>query len=77
MATLQLLLNHYKEPLEIVRRFLDSVESQDGIDKNKVSAIVCSDGKEYKLSQEQFSGYSFDVKYMATEKHVGVKKCIT
>ena len=42
MARLQLLVNHYREPDDIVRRFLMSVEMQEAAEDFEV--VIYSDG---------------------------------
>lgn len=57
---LQILINHYNENEKIVKRFLDSLETQQDI---KFEAIILSDGGKYKITEEFLSNYSFPIQY--------------
>lgn len=65
---LQILVNHYKENDKIVKRFLDSLETQKNI---KFETFIVSDGGDIKLTKELLSGYSYPIHY-AYLNHSGV-----
>lgn len=58
MKTLQILINHYKESLEIVERFLDSLNMQQNIE---FEVLIISDGGDVHL--EIPNKYHFPIKY--------------
>ena len=57
---LQILVTHYNEPKEIVKRFLDSLGTQ--ID-TEFSVLFCSDGGDVKMELDDFSSYPFKITY--------------
>ena len=65
---LQILVNHYNESRETVRRFLDSLDNQTGAE---FEVLLCSDGGEVRLETEDLAGYSFPLSY-AYKPHTGV-----
>lgn len=64
---IDIVANHYSEQPDIVRRFLDSIEMQDGIDFNDICVWVCSDGLDKKLDMSVLEGYKFPLRYAAVE----------
>lgn len=66
--TLQILVNHYNEDINIVRKFLETLNKQKDI---KFEVIIISDGGKINLSNEDWSKYNFQIKYKYI-KHVGV-----
>ncbi len=68
---LQLLLPRYKEPFEIIKPMLDSLEIQQGIDFNDFGVIIVNDGKENLLDIKLFESYHYKIEYYA-EEHRGV-----
>lgn len=71
MPTLDILVNHFCEPIEIVRRLLDSIQSQRGIQFQDVRVTIANDGFENALSANDLDGYSFQIDYL-TYPHRGV-----
>lgn len=69
--TLDILVNHYREPFEIVARFLDSVEGQEFLVGDTIRVMVYTDGYEYKLDEALFAKYSVPVSYYVGN-HIGV-----
>ena len=65
---LQILVNHYKEDKETVRRFLSSLAGQTGVD---FEAMICSDGGGVELKREDLTGFPFPISY-AYASHSGV-----
>ena len=51
---LQIIVLHYKEPSGYVERFLDSIKTQDYIDKNDIEIVIVNDGSELLLSDNLF-----------------------
>ena len=66
--TLQILVNHYNEDINTVRKFLETLNKQKDI---KFEVIIISDGGKINLSNENWSKYNFQIKYKYI-KHVGV-----
>lgn len=64
---LQVLVNHHREDVATVRRFLDSLAAQTGVD---LEVIMCGDGG-LRLSEGDLSGYPFPITY-AYKPHTGV-----
>lgn len=65
---LQILVNHFNEGLDIVKRFLDSVELQKN---SQFEVLICSDGGKIRIPLNSFEGYSFPIKYCYSD-HKGV-----
>lgn len=61
---LQIIVLHYKEPSGYVERFLDSIKTQDYINKNDIEVVIVNDGNEVLLSEDLFKKYSFSIKYL-------------
>lgn len=57
---LQILVTHYNEPKEIVKRFLDSLGTQTD---TEFSVLFCSDGGDIKIELDDFSSYPFEITY--------------
>lgn len=71
--TLQLLLTHYNEPLNIVKRMLDSIDEQlNYVNLDNFSVSIVSDGLDNILPQSLFSGYRYKIDYVARE-HQGAR----
>lgn len=64
---LQVLVNHYNEDRDTVRRFLSSLGSQTGVE---FEVLLLSDGG-VRLSEDDLSGFGFPMKY-AYKPHTGV-----
>ena len=57
--TLQILVSHYKENLEVVSRFLKSLETQNGV---QFEVLICSDGAD-KLDDSFLSQFNLNLTY--------------
>ena len=68
MARLQILVNHYNEDRDVVRRLLSSLSIQTGV---SFEVLVVSDGGGVTLTQDDISGYRFPIRY-AYAPHSGV-----
>lgn len=66
--TVQILVNHYKENEQTVRRFLSSLAVQTGV---AFEVLICSDGGGIRLTRETLSGFPFAISY-AYLPHSGV-----
>ena len=64
---LDIVANHYSETPEIVRRFLDSVGMQEGINFADICVWICTDGLDRKMNLDVLAGYSFPIRYAAVE----------
>ena len=51
---LTLVVPHYKEPFEILKYLLDTIECQKGIDRNDFDVCIVNDGDEVILDEELF-----------------------
>lgn len=69
MPKLDILVNHYQESPEIVRRLLDSIQKQRSIRLSDIRILMFSDGTEHALKSEDLSGYSFHIEYQALPHH--------
>ena len=69
--TLDILIPHYKEPEFIVKRLLDSINNQQGINFTYVKVIIINDGNEVILSKDFLDQYNFKINYIIN-KHGGV-----
>ena len=63
-----MLINHYTESEDLVKRQLKSIEAQTFQD---YSVMICSDGMDNKLDRDFLSGFPFDIQYFA-HPHCGV-----
>ena len=61
--TLQILINHYREPQEMVGRMLESLEEQTGV--RDFGVAIFSDGTENPLDSDFLNGFPFPVQYQA------------
>ena len=61
---LTLVVPHYKEPFEILKYLLDTIECQKGIDRNDFDVCIVNDGDEVILDEELFKQYHYDIKYV-------------
>ena len=66
---LQILVNHYREPEEVVARFLSSVAAQEHVPWGDVEVLVASDGTE--LDWRFLSSFGIPITYWPRE-HEGV-----
>ena len=64
---LDIVANHYSETPETVRRFLDSIEMQKGIDFGDICVWICTDGLDRKLDMAVLERYTFPIRYAAVE----------
>ena len=65
---IQILVNHYKEDEQTVRRFLSSLAGQRGV---AFEVFLCSDGGGVRLTPEALSGFPFPISY-SYATHSGV-----
>ena len=69
---ISILINHYNEGFEILSNLLKSIELQVGIDfENDIEVLICSDGFDNVLSEDDLNDIQFPIKYFAKE-HSGV-----
>lgn len=69
---LDILIPHYKEPFQVLKPLLDSINVQQNVDlKNDVGVIIVNDGSENVLDTELFKSYDFNIEYHVNE-HKGV-----
>lgn len=69
---LQILIPHYKEPFEVIKPLLDSINIQQNVDlKNEVGVIIVNDGDECVLDKKLFENYTYEIEYYVN-KHSGV-----
>ena len=73
MKKLDILVTQYKEPDEVVKPLLDSIELQVGVDKNDIRVIIVNDGSGIYLSDKLLNNYSYEIKYIKSE-HGGISK---
>ena len=67
---LDLLIAHYKEPDEWVKRLLDTISSQYN---NEINVYIANDGDEFIISEELLKSYSFKINYTIYER-CGISK---
>ena len=65
---LQILCTHYKEPENIVKPLLDSIQMQEDIPPKEFGVIIVNDGDEGLLSEEFLSQYDFKIQYLVMPK---------
>lgn len=69
---LQILVPHYKEPVEVIKPLLDSIMVQQNVDFNEIGVIICHDGEESQdLDISTIGNYPFKIKQIR-QKHKGV-----
>lgn len=68
---LDILIPHYKEPFEVVKPMLDSIQLQQSVNFDEVGVIIVNDGNEVVFDSKLFNGYSFAIEYYVAE-HKGV-----
>ena len=69
---LEILIPHYNESTEIVRRLLDSIAAQQGVNlKEDIGVIICSDGNGSMIPWTELETYPFHVEYFG-HSHLGV-----
>ena len=68
---LDILVPQYNETEGMIKRLLDSIEIQQGINFSDIGVIIVNDGssEQYYLSEDFLSSYSFDIKYLKTKHH--------
>lgn len=71
--TLQILVPQYHEGDATVRKLLDSIAMQRGVDFNEIGVVICSDGGDVRLSWQLLHSYPFAVDYVIC-KHAGVSQ---
>jgi glycosyltransferase involved in cell wall biosynthesis len=72
---ISILINHYDEPEQTIKRLLQSIELQIGVDLCKdVEIIICSDGYDNILSKSFIKSFRYPIIYIAKE-YSGV--CLT
>lgn len=70
---LQILINHYQEPLEVLERLLFSIMKQKISEKDSVEVLICTDGYENEIQDHFFNQYRYPVRYYV-KPHYGVCK---
>lgn len=73
MGTLDLIITHYKEPLEVGKQMFDMLAMQRMVNFDDVGVILVNDGEENELPKECFDGYPYEVCQMNIP-HGGVSK---
>ena len=73
MKKLDILVTQYKEPDEVVKPLLDSIELQVGVNKNDIRVIIVNDGSDIWLSDWLLNNYSYEIKYVKCD-HGGISK---
>lgn len=68
---LQILIPHYHEDFTVLKPLLDSIALQQNIDFKEVGVIICSDGDDAPLNEQDFAVYPYDIEYHI-ESHKGV-----
>lgn len=51
---LQILVPHYKEPLEVIKPLLDSIAIQQNVDFSQIGVIICNDGTDVELDLPEY-----------------------
>lgn len=61
---LEILINHYNEPPEVIECLLQSICGQTGVDpKNDYGVLIASDGADNALNKAFFDNFPFNVQY--------------
>lgn len=68
---LQILINHYHESEEVVKRLLRSIDEQTIVQNGSFGVLIYNDGDDVLLSEEFLSKFSFPISYKVLE-HRGV-----
>ena len=68
---LQILVPQYEETFDVIKPLLDSIALQQNVDFDQVGVIICNDGSDVILSDEDLKGYPFRIDYYK-EAHRGV-----
>lgn len=65
---LQILVPQYKETEDIIQPLLDSIEIQQGIDKNDIGVVIVNDSSDVHLSRDFLNKYSYRIDYYTDDK---------
>lgn len=68
---LDILIPHYKEPFEVLKPMLDSIELQQSVNFDEFGVIIVNDGNDVVFDKSLFEKYSYSIKYYIA-KHKGV-----
>ena len=71
---LQILVNHFHEPFDILKRLLDSIDTQTDIDEHNVEVLICTDGEELRFAESDFIDFMTPIRYFVMP-HRGI--CMT
>jgi glycosyltransferase involved in cell wall biosynthesis len=69
--TLDIIIPEYKEPIELRKRLLDSIQSQQGIIFNDINVIIVNDNSSMYTPKSYFDKYWFKVKYLINDENKG------
>jgi glycosyltransferase involved in cell wall biosynthesis len=68
---LDILVPQYREDKTVIKPLLDSIATQQNIDFDDISVIICNDGSDILLDEVFLTSYPFKIKYIKSE-HRGV-----
>ncbi len=71
MKKLDILVTQYKEDESVIKPLLDSIEVQQGINKNDFRVVIINDGSDVILSQDFLDRYDYEIKYVKAA-HKGI-----
>jgi hypothetical protein len=72
MKKLGILISHYKEPLEMLKKMLDSINVQN-VDFSNIKVYIFNDGKKVVFEKNDFDGYNYEIEYVV-KKRSGISK---
>lgn len=73
MKKLEILIPQYKEDESVVKKLLNSIALQQGVDlKKDVGIIIVNDGTDVILSDGFLKSYDLDITYLKNEKNMGI-----
>ena len=72
MNFLDIIIPQYKENENLIKRMLDSIDNQLGVDFNEIGIIIINDHSDVLISDELISSYKkLNIKYLRNDKNLG------
>ena len=69
--TLDIIIPEYKEPIELRKRLLDSIQAQQGINFNDINVIIINDNSSMYTPRSFLNNYKFKINYLVNDENKG------
>ena len=69
--TSDIIIPEYKEPIELRKRLLDSIQAQQGINFNDINVIIINDNSSMYTPRSFLNNYKFKINYLVNDENKG------